>query len=557
MMLPPPTRLGGLLALLVLALAAQAPAQEPIPAELAGRIGALFGQWDRTDSPGCVVGVGRDGRTIYGGAFGMANLEHDVRLTPASVVEIGSVSKQFATAAIVLLAQEGRLSLEDDVRRWVPELPDFGRPITIRHLATHTSGLRDQWGLLGLMGRGPGSQVHDADLVVELLSRQRDLNFPPGDQYLYSNSGYTLLGVIVERASGRTLAEFSRERLFGPLGMTATEWRDDHRRVVKGRAFAYSPALAGFRTEMPFTNIYGNGGLLTTIGDLAIWMDALFTGRVGGEGFTELLLTRGRLNDGLEIGYALGINVGEHRGRRELGHGGATAGYRAHLLGYPEDGLSVAVLCNLASIAPAGLARQVAELFLPAAEEKAAPAAAPYGLSATEAAERAGLYRNHVTEELLRIEAAADKLFLAGVPRSVELVPTGPLELRPGGSGAELRFEPPVDGGPGLLRRRTADGDPGEFLRVAPAQPSAASLAAFAGEYHSPELEYGVTILQGEDGGLLLRRRLMSDVRLVPTFEDGFAAGGGAVVFRRDGEGRVTGFAYTAGRIRHVRFDRR
>ncbi|HEY0809068.1 MAG TPA: serine hydrolase domain-containing protein, partial [Longimicrobiales bacterium] len=203
-------------------------------------IDKIFEQYTRPNTPGCVLGIGQDGKVLYERGYGMANLEYDVPLTANSIEEIGSVSKQFTAASILLLAQRGVLSLDDDMRKWLPEVPDFGDKITLRMMLNHTSGLRDQWGLLGLMNSPPGSAIHTPDLVLDLVTRQRELNFKPNDQYLYSNTNYTLLGIIVKRASGKSLAQFSKENIFEPLGMRHTEWRDDFTRIVKGRATAYS-----------------------------------------------------------------------------------------------------------------------------------------------------------------------------------------------------------------------------------------------------------------------------------------------------------------------------
>jgi CubicO group peptidase (beta-lactamase class C family) len=209
------------------------------------RIDSLFSGWARTEGPGCIAGVKQSGKTVHLKAYGMANLEYGVPLTTESVSESGSLAKQFTSAAITLLAKQGKLSLDDDIRKHLPEVPNFGRTITIRNLLTHTSGLRDQWALLGLAGWPPGTQVHSIPLILDLVSRQRMLNFEPGSLYLYSNTGYVLAATIVQRVSGKSLAEWSQDNLFQPLGMKNTEWRDDYRRVVKGRATAYSPVRNG------------------------------------------------------------------------------------------------------------------------------------------------------------------------------------------------------------------------------------------------------------------------------------------------------------------------
>ena len=267
----------GLAVLLIAPASARAQQVATTSNALSARIDQVFASAERPGSPGCAVGAGRDGRVLYTHGYGLANLEYDVPITGASIFESGSVAKQFTAAAIVLLAQDGKLSLDDDIRKYLPEVPDFGETIRIRHLLTHTSGLRDQWELLGIEGRGPGTQVHSPATTLDLVAHQKALNFPPGTEYSYSNTGYALAGVIVQRVSGQTLDAFTQARLFGPLGMTHTRWRDDFTAVVKGRTTAYSgTAERGFHTDMSFTNMIGNGGLLTTVGDLLLWNENFF-----------------------------------------------------------------------------------------------------------------------------------------------------------------------------------------------------------------------------------------------------------------------------------------
>jgi len=234
----PSPRFAALVLSLSLGLSAGAQERSRADDSLATRIDRVFSRWDRPDSPGCAVGVGRDGAALYTRGYGSANLEYDVPITATSVFESGSVAKQFTASAIVLLAQQGKLSLEDDIRKYLPELPDFGETIRIRHLLNHTSGLRDQWALLGIEGRGPGTQVHSPATTLDLVTHQKALNFSPGTDYLYSNTGYTLLGVIVGRVSGQSLDAFTRSQLFQPLGMAHTRWRDDFTAIVKGRTTA-------------------------------------------------------------------------------------------------------------------------------------------------------------------------------------------------------------------------------------------------------------------------------------------------------------------------------
>src|SRR5829696_7408275 len=319
-----------------------APSVALAQSDLTPKIDAIFARFDR-NTPGCGVGLARNGAPLVIKGYGAANLEYGVPNTDSTVFESGSVAKQFTAAALVLLAQDGKLSLDDDVRKFLPEVPDFGHTITVRHLLTHTSGLRDQWGLLSLKGSPPGSQVHTLPLILDLVAHQKQLNFEPGTDYLYSNTGYALAAMVVQRASGKSLAQFGQERLFRPLGMASTQWRDSYTRVVKNRATAYAGnEQVGFRQDMPFTNVYGNGGLLTTVGDLLKWNAMLDAppASVGGRALVEALETEGHLRSGRAIGYALGLSVGTERGARVVSHGGATAGYRTMVSRYPGDSVS-------------------------------------------------------------------------------------------------------------------------------------------------------------------------------------------------------------------------
>ena len=333
------------------------------------RIFAHFGN----STPGAAVVVMQDGRIVYEAGHGMANLEYDVPIKPASTFHVASVSKQFAAMSVVLLALEGELGLDDDIRAYIPEVPDFGPTITIRHLLNHTSGLRDQWSLLGLAG-WRANDIKTQDDILDLVSRQRALNFEPGAEYLYCNTGFTLMAILVSRVTGQPMKEFARERIFEPLGMNDTHFHDDIGHIVRGRTYAYSPQQGGFRINIPDFENYGATSLFTSAPDLARWSNNFSHGRVGGEAGLAMLLTRGVLNDGEEIDYALGIQHSSYRGLRTVGHGGSDAGYRSQFTTYPDQGTAVIVLSNVANGNPGALARQVADVVLADAFTEEAPA---------------------------------------------------------------------------------------------------------------------------------------------------------------------------------------
>lgn len=539
------------LSVLILAFVVTSPgvgAQTPPRQDTVARVDSIFSRISTT-TPGCAVGVSRHGRTVLARAYGMANLEYDVPLTPESIIEAGSVAKQFTAAAILLLAQQGKLSIDDQVRKHIPELPDYGAPLTIRHMMNHTSGLRD-WGTVAAVEGWPrGSRAHTHDHVLDIVTRQRSLNFRPGSEYLYSNTGYNLLAIIVQRVSGRSFADFTRTEIFEPLGMTRTSWRDDYTRVVKGRATAYSPARGGFRLNMPFENVHGNGGLLTTVEDLLRWSTNFDRGQVGGPALLREQVRPGRLTSGREIEYAAGLSVSRYRGVAEVSHSGATAGYRAFLTRYPEHGLAIAVLCNHGGAPAATLAHRAADLYLGSAATDPPPppvvALAPALLTA-----RAGLYRNAVTGEPLRISVRDGKLVDAG---GTEAVPISATVFRHA-NGGQAVFELSPDGRTRAMRLLQEDGDTLLFLPVEAYAPGPDDLRAFVGTYVSDEAATTFTISH-QEGKLFLRQRPTVSFELRPAYRDVFEVPTGDVVrFVRDDGGQVTEMSLFLGRVRDLRF---
>ena len=338
-------------------------AQRPVQPSDA-RIDSIFVAYDKPDSPGCALGVYRDGQIAYARGFGMADLERNVPITPRTVFDIGSTAKQFAAATIVMLAADGKLSLDDDLRRHIPELPAYEQPITIRQMLHHTSGLRDYIDLLTLAGERLDG-VTTADEALAMLVRQRELNFTPGSAHLYSNSGYFLFSIIVERVTGRSLREVAQERIFTPLGMTHTEYLGSYDDLIPHRAIAYAPRPdKRLRVDVSRWAQLGDGAIFTTVEDLLRWDENFYTARVGGAGMLEALHTRGVLTDGDTLAYALGLIHGTHRGLRTVSHGGSWGGYRAELLRFPDQHFSVATLCNLATSDPSTLSMRVAEVNL-------------------------------------------------------------------------------------------------------------------------------------------------------------------------------------------------
>lgn len=358
---------GGLALAAVLAYGpANAPAQQPIapPADWQSKVDAVFAEFTKGESPGCAVAIYHNGRIVHERGYGYADLENGIRITPQSVFYVGSLSKQFTAFAAALAIQSGKLKLDDDIRKYLPELRDYGTPITVRHLIHHTSGVRDINTLLGIAGRR-GDEAFDNLEVLRVVARQKALNFKPGDDHLYSNSGYALLALVVERSTGTPFGTFAEEQMFKPLGMTASHFHDDQTRMVKHRADAYSRTTSGeIRLNTPVNERAGAGGVFANVRDLLHWDENFYTGRVGGSRLIEQVQTPGTLNDGSALTYAWGLTIGTYRGLRTVDHGGSLGGYRAHLIRFPEQHFSVACLCNMASITPNTLVRQVAEVYL-------------------------------------------------------------------------------------------------------------------------------------------------------------------------------------------------
>jgi CubicO group peptidase (beta-lactamase class C family) len=460
--------------------------------------------------------------------YGMADLETGTPITPETIFESGSVAKQFTATAIVLLALDGKLDLSDDARKYVPELPDYGRPITIRHLLTHTSGLREWSALVALHGWPRGTRVHTQSDLLAIVFHQKALNYPVGEYYSYTNTGYALAETIIERVSGMSFQEFSRQRIFEPLGMTHTQWRDDYTRLVPGRAQAYTPSGSGWHLDMPFENVVGPGGLLTTVGDWLIWNRALAHATLG-QAVVDSLTKRMRLNDGREIEYGLGLFIRDYRAVPEISHSGSTAGYSTYLVRYPDRGdLSIAVLCNSISGDAGTYAHQLADRLI-----TDFPPAAPLDTTRVDSASLVpffGMYRS-----------SRMNLALEMSPRI-----TAGFRSLPGGwfwapNGWRWHFDVESGGKPAGLQLVLNEGDTLQYAYVSATRwaPTREQLQAFEGSYPSDEI--GITYRVKVVGdSLTLSPRPTSVLTLRPTYPDGFSgADGVGIWFTRDRRGRV------------------
>ena len=541
------------LALLLCGAGLAAACAEPA-SEATALVDEIFAQWDSDRSPGCALSVSEAGHLLLSRAWGMADLEHAISNTPATVFEGGSLAKQFTAAAVVLLALDGELSLDDDVRTYVPEVPDYGTPVTLRHLMTHTSGMRDWGSVAAISGWGRGERSHRHAHVLDIVSRQSALNFEPGHEYSYSNTGYNLLAVVVDRVSGISFARFSRERIFEPLGMSHTQWRDDYRRIVPGRSTAYSAAQGGgFRINRPIEYVHGNGGILSTVGDLQIWNAALTDGRgLGGEQFVRAMHRQATLNDGRRISYAGGLRVQTFAGVPSVTHTGSTAGYRGFIGRYPDQQLSIAMLCNAGNADPGALGGQVARAFL---DDAASPDPEPgegMALPAGELEAKAGLYREVDTGDPIRV-TPEDGALRAGGQR---LVAHSENEFQVGTSGRRLVFRAGSGRGRPTVDEYTGEYYDNTYEPVDDFAPSAEQLDLYRGTFRSDDAETTLEVAV-EDGRLVARRRPDARFELEPVYEHAFNAGGlGRLRFDVGADGRAGAFGIRQGRVYDMRFER-
>jgi CubicO group peptidase (beta-lactamase class C family) len=527
------------------------------------RVDALFEPVNSNTTPGCAVSVMNAGDIIYKNGYGMANLEYGVEITPESVFHVASVSKQFTAMAVQLLVNDGKVSWDDNIRDYVPEVPDFGHTITLRHLAHHVSGIRDQWSLLMQAGWRWESDVVTQGDVIDITSRQKSLNFEPGTRYLYSNTGYTLLAVVVERVSGQTLREFTRDHIFEPLGMHQTHFQDDHRRIVENRAWAYEPhrdGKFGMKNSVPVFDVVGASSLFTTVEDMAAWDRNMYTGEVGGLHGIEQLHESFALSNGDTISYKRGLIEGTHRGMTTIGHGGSDAGYRSQYIRIPEHELSIAVFCNFPGSGPELLSRLIAGLYLPSQE----PASSHTSTQKREEKTRV----ERISEELQELEGIyvaqpGDRIISLSYENERLNLNIGPgLPLQPleddhyaiDGSGLEIRINPPWGSEFGHLYF-IDQSDSDIYVRHDFWTPSVHELQEYTGRYYSTELatEYQFSV---ENDRLHFHHRKLESQSMTPVFPDAFRSGGRTIVFTRDDEDKINGFRVSDSRVWGVRFNR-
>ncbi len=544
----------GILALMALLLTSAALADET-----ADKVDKLFTAWDTTVTPGAALAVVRDGKIVYERGYGMASLEDGLVMTPQKVFDIGSTSKQFTAACVAMLVRDGKVGLSDDIRKFLPEMPDYGKVITVDHLLHHTSGLRDYNALLELAGFRADGDCPTVDEAYGVICRQKRLNYVPGAEYSYTNTGFFLLSRIVEKVSGTSLNAFAQEHIFRPLGMTHTLFQDDHNQIVRNRARGYERAGGGFRINMSNWDETGDGNVYTTVEDLALWDRAFADGTLGKD-LMDMLHTQGVLNDGTKIEYAFGLMIGTHKGLRVVEHGGAWAGYRAGFVRFPDEKLSVICLANLADMNPSGLCKKVADIYL-ADKIKEAPKAdkaklEPVVLPRAELEALAGNYQDAKFGQWFPVTFADGALSIGFGSQSFALTPVGPARFQAPDAPVEVdvEFRPAASGRTAGALVRIMGDESYDLAKAAPFAPlTDRELAAYAGTYVSDELlgaTYGIVVAKGS---LTVKFRNPIVGALQAMAPDKFTTSGLNIEFARRG-GRVTGFDLSVGRAALIGF---
>lgn len=519
-----------------------ASAQSP---EQLKKIDQLFSAWNNA-TPGVAVAVQHGQHVIYNKAFGLADLEHNIPNTTETVFESGSVAKQFTAMSILFLAAEGKLALIDDIRKYVPEIPTYGTTITVQMLLNHTSGLKD-WGSVGALTGWPRTtRVYTQDLALQIMSKQKSTNYTPGTEYSYSNANYSLLVTIVERVSGKSLAAFTEENFFKPLGMTQTQWRDNFREVVPNRAIAYQKNKGVYEQLMPFEDIHGHGGLLTTTGDLLKWNSLLETHAVGGDRVYQWRVKKGVLTQGREISYAGGLFIDTWLGFNEISHSGATAGYRAWLAYYPQQKLSIVALSNDAGFNPTSIGRQIAEVLLDNPKSQTASETKPsadVSLSDVDLKKFEGTWRSIRHLEVVSFTQQGKILYQDQKPVTV-------LHRDTLFSGRKFVCTKPNQ----LLMIQNQDTL--TFRKVRPPDLSPASLNALTGIYYSAEAEatYSFAV---EKNQVVLRNGALPAKVLIPVYKLGFCDDDYVYYeFKTDAKGRIAGLEVSVSRATRVPFQK-
>jgi CubicO group peptidase (beta-lactamase class C family) len=513
---------------------------------LAKKIDSIFAIYDKPNSPGCALVILEEGKILYEKGYGISNLEYNIAINPSSIFHVASVSKQFTAAAIIRLSLQGKLSLNDDIRKYLPEVPDFGHTITFNHLLHHTSGLRDQWGLQGLAGWRDDDLIKEKD-ILEMLARQKSLNFLPGDEEVYCNTGYTLLGVAVKRISGISLREYVDSVFFKPLGMTSTHFHSDHAEVVPNRTSAYHKNENGkWKISIPVFDNYGATSLFTTVEDLAKWDENFYTKKVGGNDFINAMLVTGVLNNHTPQTYASGLYTETHNGYRTVQHSGSDAGYRSIFVRFPDEHFSVILLANLANIRVKNLSYKVADVFL--VDKSLKDGAIAFKTDSTVVKRWAGEYIDMITKSTMEFNYQNGDLQID----NTVLKPSSNVVFADFNSKISCSFKGDSVNATCVL---SAEGDINRtFEKVDRIKLTPAQLQEYIGEFYSPELDTKYRITTNE-AGLLVKIPRNEEMKFTPFIKDMFY-GDFNILFSRNKKNKVTGFFVTTGSVRNLYFEK-
>ena len=515
------------------------------------RIDSVFSSWNHRDTPGAAVAVMKGGKVVFKKGYGMANLEYDIPNTSTSIFHIASESKQYTAFCLVLLAKQGKLSLDDDIRKYLPYVPDFGQKITIKNLIHHTSGIRDQWQLLSIQGTRL-EDVITTDHVLKLVANQKELNFPVGSRSLYSNTGYTLMAQIVEKVSGQSFRQFADSAIFKPLGMTDTHFHDDHTELVKGRTYSYEPGSSGKFVHAPLNySVVGATSLFTTVEDELKWVHNYETYQVGGKEAVSQMFEQGVLTDGTKIDYAFALNIGKYKGYKAIGHGGGDAGYRTYAVRFPDEQLCIAVFSNLGAIDASELANKVADLYLPKKEEE--PKAEPKGVDKAVFSHCTGYFTSESGNALRIYDSTKQYVHLFNQDAEVQSLSDSSFSIW--GGYATFFFKKSDKAVPGL---RVKLGDEKiDFFRYEPTTLASADMDAYVGTYENDELDSRYQIVK-LNNKLFLRHWKYPDAPLNMVTRDQWTSNMwwmSNLNMLRDGK-KIVRFEVNNGRVLHLKYQR-
>ncbi|MFM2303486.1 MAG: hypothetical protein RLZZ135_895 [Cyanobacteriota bacterium] len=527
------------------------------------KVDRLFTQWDKPNSPGCALAILQNGEIVYQRGYGMANLEYDIPISPNSVFDIGSNSKQFTAMCIVLLARQNLLTLDDELQKYIPEIPQYSHPITLRHLIHHISGLRDYLALMDFTGMVYENDYPDEEIIA-LIAHQQSLNFEPGTEQLYSNTGYFLLAQIVKCVSGKSLRVFAQEHIFTPLGMENTHFHDNFKEIVRNRADGYAPKDGGnFQIDMSLLDCCGDGQLYTTIEDLFLWDRNFYQNILGncGQDLIEEITTSGKLSNGEILAQVngSGLVIGKYRGLNMINHGGAWQGYRSDLVRFPDRQFSVICLANLSTFNPTKLSLQVADIYLENEFTEAISKPTPrsvesINLSLAELETRTGFYHNPTTNSMWELEIKDEKLMAKLAWMYFQLVPIDATHFQSIDGAFDYDIEFPDDPNQMIVKV-----DAGKGIEIFTLQKMLAStsqrLTDYIGTYYSAELESSYTVTL-EDNKLFVKGKGYPPFNLRSIGQDLFLAENDRFEFIRDEQGRVIGFDRCGDRVRRLHFSK-